>query len=317
MPPGGKRSPITVRAVDVNDASITHTFETLCEAGRFLQNNSDEVTGNARQTIKRYAEQGEVYCGYRWSLMERNQPANTPNVEQQTDVTEIVENRALDFVLDQTTGVSVRVTTETPKRVSVYDLITTITGTNNPYTVFTRLSTDYPEVLTNCEDFEFSGQGQRPTPVTDARGAVCIINVLPGQHAAMFRQSTAHLLVRYLGGDETLISEIQHNAAVQQALPAEHVMRMFGEAVEQEQQTTWLHAWLHGLPPQWVSPFGTGRWGVYKTSPKKWLDSTHRESASHSTSLACLSCRPYQHVSTWAHSRNAPRATTGSGADTV
>ena len=56
---------------------------------------------------------------------------------------------------------------------------------------------------------KFPGQGQNDTPVTDARGVVTIINSLGGSRAAKFRQKFADTLVRYLGGDETLIGEIQ------------------------------------------------------------------------------------------------------------
>ena len=42
--------------------------------------------------------------------------------------------------------------------------------------------------------------GQRETPVTDARGIVEIIMILPGHQATLVRRQAAELLVRYLGG---------------------------------------------------------------------------------------------------------------------
>jgi hypothetical protein len=37
--------------------------------------------------------------------------------------------------------------------------------------------------------------------------------------------------VRFIGGDETLIGELRHNAAVQATLPAEHPLAIFGDEV--------------------------------------------------------------------------------------
>ena len=49
--------------------------------------------------------------------------------------------------------------------------------------------------------------------------------------AAAFRQKTADVVVRALGGDESLIEEIRANAATQQQLPDNHPMRVFGQSV--------------------------------------------------------------------------------------
>ncbi|GAQ86505.1 hypothetical protein KFL_002930020 [Klebsormidium nitens] len=78
------------------------------------------------------------------------------------------------------------------------------------------------------------GSGQRPIPFTSARGLVTIINLLPGKKAAQFRLKCADVVVRYLGGDESLVAEIRRNKEVQSQLPAEHPARVFGETVEAE-----------------------------------------------------------------------------------
>ena len=92
--------------------------------------------------------------------------------------------------------VHVRKTSETPPRVSVYDVLSAITGlsTNNCSNVWKRLQDDFPEVATNCSYFKFQGQGQRETPVCDARGITEIIMVLPGRGAASFREKCADVL---------------------------------------------------------------------------------------------------------------------------
>ena len=131
-------------------------------------------------------------------------------------------------------GRTVRKTTETPPRVSVYDLIEIVTGqpAKAASMIFRRLIQEHPEVTTRCGNLQFPGSGQKPTPVTDARGVVIILNLLPGHRAALFRANFADIIVRYMGGDQTLIAEIQRNAEAQKQLPANALTRMFGEDVE-------------------------------------------------------------------------------------
>jgi hypothetical protein len=130
-------------------------------------------------------------------------------------------------------GHVIRRTSDNPTRVSVYDLISAITGqdTGHINTYFTRLCNAHPEVNAMCVLFKFQGQGQRPTPVTDARGMVTIINLLPGPRAAQFRASSAEILVRYLGGDKTLVDEINRYAELQASTSSDNIVSIFGEAV--------------------------------------------------------------------------------------
>ena len=61
-----------------------------------------------------------------------------------------------------------------------------------------------------------------------------IVWQLPG--TAEFRRNCAKLTVRYLGGDESLVAEIQANRQAQEALAhtqPDHPARIFGEVVEQ------------------------------------------------------------------------------------
>ena len=53
-----------------------------------------------------------------------------------------------------------------------------------------------------------------------------------GPKAKQFRIRGAGIVVRALGGDETLVAEIRQNAAAQVSIPAEHPMQLFGETVE-------------------------------------------------------------------------------------
>ena len=129
-------------------------------------------------------------------------------------------------------GQQIRVTPRCPKRVSVIDTIGVITGNKCPKKTWSELQKNYPEVVQNLHHYKFPGKGQRETPVVGARGLVTIMNLLQGERAAMFRAAEAEVLVRYLGGDMSLIREIEDIREAQQQLPADHPARIFGEHVE-------------------------------------------------------------------------------------
>ncbi len=129
-------------------------------------------------------------------------------------------------------GQHIRATPECPRRVSVYDSIGVMTGNPNPHQTWKDLHDKFSEELSQTEYFKFPGRGQRNTPVVGARGLVTIMNLLQGEKAARFRAAEADVLVRYLGGDLSLIAEIQGIRKAQQQLPEDHPMRMFGEDVE-------------------------------------------------------------------------------------
>ena len=98
------------------------------------------------------------------------------------------------------------------------------------------MRTAHPEVSTNCRNYRFPGRGQRLTPVmADTRSIVELILALPGCHAARVRRQAAKLLVRYLGGDLSLVDEVCALRVLQEELAirkAEDPRRVFGEAVE-------------------------------------------------------------------------------------
>ena len=71
--------------------------------------------------------------------------------------------------------------------------------------------------------------------MTDAKGIVEVIMLLPGQRAARVRRQAAELLCRYLGGDLALVDEVcrirgfQEQLTVQAPQDSRHI---FGEAAE-------------------------------------------------------------------------------------
>ena len=134
-----------------------------------------------------------------------------------------------------------RKTDEVPPRVSIVDVAALITGKdkNQAAEDFRRLTTRYPDVKAKCFDVKFRDsrgrRGQKETPVTDARGIVEIIMLLPGQQAARVRRTAAELLCRYLGGDLSLVNEVCRNRGMQEQLAVQNpddARRVFGESVE-------------------------------------------------------------------------------------
>ncbi|KAI9549618.1 hypothetical protein GHT06_003804 [Daphnia sinensis] len=128
------------------------------------------------------------------------------------------------FFDDGFVGQKVRVTSETPKRVSVYDFIAVAceVASNVARKYYERICESNPEVASERRNFKFPGAGQRETPVTDAAGMTYILMLLPGAKAAKFRKMAAVTLCRVLGGDETLVAQIRANKEAQDALPADH-----------------------------------------------------------------------------------------------
>ena len=130
----------------------------------------------------------------------------------------------------------IRKTAEDPPRVSVIDTIALITG-HTPTVcshTFQRLKEDYPEVGSDWSNFRFAGRGQRDTPIADARGIVEVIMVLPGRAAGQVRKAAADVMVRYLGGDPSLVDEVAANRLRQEDLDADDPARLFGQTMESE-----------------------------------------------------------------------------------
>ena len=130
----------------------------------------------------------------------------------------------------------IRKTAEDPPRVSVYDVLQVVTGcpAYNCNTRWKRLQESFPEVSTSSANFKFSGKGQVATPVTDAKGIVEIIMVLPGRTAARVRKAAADVMVRYLGGDLSLVEEVAANRLRQEDMEEDEPARLFGQTVESE-----------------------------------------------------------------------------------
>ena len=112
----------------------------------------------------------------------------------------------LSFFNAQYDGYNVRITPD--GKVSVFDAIVATLKKENPRSDWSRLTQTHPEVVALCDNFQFPGRGQRPTPVTDEEGLYQILMLLPGSNAAEFRSWEASILARYRQGDTTLAEEV-------------------------------------------------------------------------------------------------------------
>ncbi len=93
---------------------------------------------------------------------------------------------------------------------SIYDVISVVTKATSAYAVriLSRIQKQYPESMTKCHKLRINGKG-RETPVADAATLVEIAWLLPGKKAASFKRKGAETVCRMLGGDLTLVDEIQ------------------------------------------------------------------------------------------------------------
>jgi hypothetical protein len=107
------------------------------------------------------------------------------------------------------------------------------------------LLAQHPEFQEFILKFKFPGRGRQTIDVAPVVVALDFAFLLPGKAAAQMRRQAAKLVVRYLGGDITLVDEVYTNRRVQESLaavpaeertPQECAARMCGEAVENQVQ---------------------------------------------------------------------------------
>ena len=127
--------------------------------------------------------------------------------------------------------------------VALIDVAMLFMGVNNneAANAARRVLDAFPAVTTKCFICQFEGARQRPIHVAPIAVAIEFAFLLPGRRAAQLRMQAARLLVRYLGGDLSLIDEIAQLRHVQQALasvptesltPEQQTVRACGAAVE-------------------------------------------------------------------------------------
>ena len=119
-----------------------------------------------------------------------------------------------------------------------------------------RTIVTFPSLGTKCSQVLFECNGRQPVScrVGDLATVIEYIFLLPGATAARIRAEAARLLVRYLGGDLSLIKEVQEIRHVQEHLKEvdpDNWLRAFGVAVESDTSRT-LRTYLK--PPELAIP---------------------------------------------------------------
>ena len=110
------------------------------------------------------------------------------------------------------------------------------------HTIWERMLETHPELESSasssqrapCGTFKFPGERQQETPVASIRGIVEMLFLVPGKRAAAFRRQVASVFVRYVGGDPSLLDDVEQAAHVQSFLREqcpENPATAFGEAV--------------------------------------------------------------------------------------
>lgn len=115
-------------------------------------------------------------------------------------------------------GRRLRLTPEKPARVSLLDVLAAV-GYASPQSAWRDLKEQHPEVVREAHDFQFPGQGQRPTPVATKRTLLKIMNLAAGPKLAPFKEWSARTLERYLDGDPELAAEVLDRAERKANLP--------------------------------------------------------------------------------------------------
>lgn len=91
-----------------------------------------------------------------------------------------------------------------------------VTRARQTHTYLNRLFVTSPELTTQIGQLPINKKG-RETPVADAKTLIHIIWLLPGGKAQQFRRSSSEKVCRLLGGDLSLVSEIEERHASLQA----------------------------------------------------------------------------------------------------
>ena len=107
-----------------------------------------------------------------------------------------------------------RTTQETPPRVSAIDVVAALTGysSGNAARLVNRMRSEHPDMAALCTLAPWMRAPERTalkgSPACDARGAVELIMFCPCQLSTNVRRQAAELVMRYLGADSKIVSEV-------------------------------------------------------------------------------------------------------------
>jgi hypothetical protein len=187
------------------------SFNTKSNLNRHL---NKEILCIDKKTLHTLIEDNEVYNMHKEVERILEIQPQKPQKKQQKLPQQIEE---IQPVIEQTLifdGVfhgrekEIRITSN--KMISVFDFIKVVGGQKDPYSTWNRILNEHKdEVQAFCTNLKFPGSGQKLTPVVNVQGMVKLLFWLPGETAKQFRSKSAEVMIRYLGGDLTLIDEIK------------------------------------------------------------------------------------------------------------
>lgn len=140
------------------------------------------------------------------------QEVNEQTTNEPAPISEII----FDNTLPEFSGKTIRVTPD--KKISVFDVISVYSGVKHSKTTWSHVQKTHTSMVQNVYHWKFPGARQRETPVMDLKGILQLVMILPGKRAATTREKFANVLVRYIGGDLTLIDEVIQNKQIQDTL---------------------------------------------------------------------------------------------------
>ena len=124
------------------------------------------------------------------------------SVEQHTTVTKQGTVKALELV----PGFTGRITPD--GRISLYDAMEAV-GISQPRVTWSRIESEHYKDVTICNNFQFTGQGQRTTPVVDFEALVDIFMLLPNNAgSSALRRDVVKTYRRFKEGDMSLATDI-------------------------------------------------------------------------------------------------------------
>ena len=96
------------------------------------------------------------------------------------------------------------------KWISAFDFIKLVGEQLNPRSTWKDIIKIHKnEIVEFYDNIKFPGPKQKNTPVINVIGIVKLLMWIPGKIAKQFRTKSAEILVRYLGGDISLLDEIK------------------------------------------------------------------------------------------------------------
>ena len=124
----------------------------------------------------------------------------------------------LSYLLQRPVPFRLRITPN--KELALIDIVIIFTGLNNNQAgkAVRRLLEQFPDFQSNRLKFKFPGRGRQTVDVAPLAEALEFAFLLPGRTASKVRKEAAKLLVRYIGGDLSLVDEICQINRVQAAL---------------------------------------------------------------------------------------------------